>query len=122
MKAGDTFLLPGYDDHLWLIISDPALNPDKILIVSFISWRRHYDQSCIMEQGEHPFVKHRTLVNYSSAMVTTDAKLEARKKERALKMKEPLSAELLERIRRCARGSNVPLDCIELLIEQELLE
>jgi hypothetical protein len=40
MQAGDTFYLPdkAADGHLWVVISEPAKNPDRILLVSMTSY------------------------------------------------------------------------------------
>jgi hypothetical protein len=44
MEAGDTFYLPDKvaDGHLWVVISNPAKNPDRVLLVSMTSY--HVDR------------------------------------------------------------------------------
>ena len=68
MNAGDTFLvaLPGtsYDSHLWIVISDPDADAERIVIVSLTSHRADKDQACLLRVGDHPYVKHDTCVNY----------------------------------------------------------
>jgi hypothetical protein len=86
MNAGDTFLTPGVDDHLWMVISEPSLDP-SLVVVCFLSWQPHYDQSCIVEAGEHPFVTHSTCVNYPGATIVTDSTLEHLKSKGRLKLK-----------------------------------
>ena len=34
MDAGATFLFVAVDIHLWIIISDPSIDPDNVLIVN----------------------------------------------------------------------------------------
>ena len=80
MTAGETFLLPGLDDHLWMVLSDPAREPN-LVVVFFLSWQPQYDQACVLQAGDHPFIKHSTCVNYPGARVVADAKLEAMKSE-----------------------------------------
>jgi hypothetical protein len=118
MKSGDTFLLPGLDDHLWMVISDPAADPDRVVVVCFLTWQLKYDQACIVEQGEHPFVTHSTCVNYPAARVETDAALERLKQRAVLKPKVPLSNQLLTRIRRSAENSDIPTEPFEILRSQ----
>jgi hypothetical protein len=77
MRAGDTFLFPGADDHLWMIISDPLVDPANVVIVLFVSWTEKYDQACILRGGEHPFVKHHTCVQYPGARIVSNVKLES---------------------------------------------
>jgi hypothetical protein len=118
MNAGDTFLLPGLDDHLWMIISDPTVDPHRVVVVCFLTWQLKYDQACIVEQGEHPFVTHSTCVNYPAARVESDAGLERLKSKAVLKLKAPLSHELLGRIRRSAENSDIPTEAFEVLRSQ----
>jgi hypothetical protein len=75
MVGGATFLFPGADDHLWMLISDPLVNSNAVVIVCFLTHQQQYDQACVLTGGEHPFVKHATCVNYPGAKVTTLAKL-----------------------------------------------
>src|SRR5690349_7712362 len=118
MNAGDTFLTPDVDDHLWVIISDPAMDSERLVVVCFLSWREHHDQACVIEPDEHPFVKHSTCVNYPGATVVNDATLESLRGKGKLRAKAPVSPELLERIRRSAEAADIPTECYEILREQ----
>jgi hypothetical protein len=118
MKAGDTFLAPGFDDHLWMVISDPSIDPDNVVIVFFLSWQPHYDQACIVQAGEHPFVKHATCVEYPAARITTNQKLDEGLASGKLKHKAPLSADLLGKIRRSAAASDITADAYGILRQQ----
>ncbi len=64
MNAGDTFKIPqpetSLDTHLWVVISDPAADAENILIVNFTTSRADSDKACILQPGEHPFVRHET--------------------------------------------------------------
>jgi hypothetical protein len=44
MKAGDTFRIPALgtslDSHLWVVISDPSVDPQHVLIVNFTTRRK----------------------------------------------------------------------------------
>ncbi len=57
MIAGETFLLPEFDDHLWAIISDSGANTEQIVIVLFVSWTEKYHQACVLHAGQHSFIK-----------------------------------------------------------------
>jgi hypothetical protein len=124
VRAGDTFLFVREEPrHLWTIISDPELDPERVLIVNFTSWQAYHDQSCVLEGGVHPFVHHRTCVNYRQARVTTVSALEALQQDGLLEPHEHLSPELLRRIRNCAGDSRVmPLECFSILDDQDLLD
>jgi hypothetical protein len=66
MNAGDTLLIdaPGttLDSHLWIVISDPALDPQRVVLVNMTSHRADKDQACVLEMGDHPYVSHRTCI------------------------------------------------------------
>ena len=101
-----------------MVISDPVLDADHVVIVFFLTWQPHYDQSCIVDDGEHPFVKHATCVNYPAAKVTTNSKLEENVAKGKLKIKTPLSLALLERIRASAADSDIPSEPYDILRRQ----
>lgn len=67
-EIGDTFQLSNrstiIDIHLHIIISDPTQNPNQIVTANFTKWRADKDQSCIVEVGEHPFIRVRSCVDY----------------------------------------------------------
>jgi hypothetical protein len=121
MTAGETFLLPGLDDHLWMVISDPVKTPEELVVVCFLSWQPQYDQACVLEAGDHPFIKHSTCVNYPGARVVSDAKLESLKAGGALRTKDPLSTHLLARIRESAANADIPTECYDALRRQGLV-
>lgn len=117
MQAGVTFLIPDKDDHLWMIISDPDQNTDCV-VVCFLSWREKHDQACVVSLGEHPFVKHDTCVNYRGAMVVSLERLLELDASNSLRYKEPLSPELLQRIRSSAENSDIPTRAYNILRDQ----
>lgn len=69
MKLGDAFI---WREHLWCVISIP--NADGIVVlVNFTSHEPGCDESCVIEVGEHPFVKQKTVIDYNLAQVFTPA-------------------------------------------------
>ena len=127
MNAGDTFRIPqpgtSLDSHLWIVISDPALDPDQVLIVNFTTRRKDSDVACILQAGEHPFVQHETCVNYGQAKVVSVAQIEALLRKGLLSHHAAVSTKLLKRIRDGAGASErMALDHADILIKQGLLE
>jgi len=118
MTAGDTFLVPDSDDHLWVVISDPNVDPSRVVIVCFLSHQPHYDQACVLEPGDHPFIKHPTCVNYPDARIESAALLERLKGDGRLKPKTPLSSGILDRIRSAAEDSEIPTEGYDILRRQ----
>ncbi len=121
MHAGDTFLIPGDDDHLWAIISDPAKDLENVVVVLFLSWAEKYDQACALHAGDHPFIKHDTCVGYRGAKVLSNRRREELRRAGKLRLKAPLSAQLLELIRNKAEVSDIPSGAYSALRNQGLV-
>jgi hypothetical protein len=127
MKAGDAFRIPepgtSLDSHLWVVISDPSIDPQRVLVVNFTTRRKDSDPACILQAGEHPFVHHETCVNYAGAKVVTGAQIQKLLQKGLLTNHAALSAALLKRIRDGAAASErMSLDHADILIDQGLLE
>lgn len=124
MKAGDTFQLVGVaDQHLWIVISDPMAFAQIVLFVNVTSFDQFVDQTVILDAGDHPFIQHRSCVNYPRARVATDAQLEALKAGGRLQLREPVTAAVLTRIRLGACESRyIKMDHLQILKDQGLVE
>ena len=118
MNAADTFLISDFDDHLWAVISDPAVDARNVVVVLFVSWTEKYDQACVLNGGEHPFIKHRTCVQYPGAKVVSGERLEQLRQEGKLRAKAPLSPALLSMIRQNAANADIPTRAYEIRREQ----
>lgn len=109
MNIGDTFYLRGPENprpHLWVVLSDPMIDPKQVLVVNFTTERPDSDRTCIVGPGEHPCLSHTSSVNYARARILTDQQLEKAKEDHALDPQEPVSAELLRRIQAGAAVSD----------------
>jgi hypothetical protein len=123
VTSGQTFLpVDGADDHLWIVISDTTQDPDELVIVCLLSWRPYHDQACVLHAGEHPFIKHDTCVNYPGALFASREILEARVAEGKIKLKAPISADLLKKIRDSAGDSDMPGKYLKKLYDQGLVD
>lgn len=125
MKAGDVFrLTKGADKHAKIIISDPENFPANVLFVGMTSWDPHEDQSCILLKDEHSTcIIPRTCVTYSRGNAkASNADLDSMVKAGLIKVFEPVSDELLARIRQGAMTSQrTPKDFKTMLVEQGLV-
>ena len=95
MDAGTTFLRSDSDKHLWIIISDPELDPENVLIVNFTSLDARKEAVCTLCVGDHPWIRHDTCVNYADAVVTSLTKLYAAKDAGAILLHNPVSDAVL---------------------------
>ena len=124
MKAGDTFFLHGKaaDRHLWVILSDPDIEPDHVLFVSMTSHDVTKESVCLIDAGEHPFVVHATCMAYDMIKVARLDQLRNLEAKGLLKPYQPVSTLLLERIRMGASLSRrISEENLEILIRQGLL-
>jgi len=67
LNIGDAFLLstPPNDKHLFVVVT-PTQN-GKYLCVNVISKRNNSDTFCVLQQGDHPFIRHDSVINYKKA-------------------------------------------------------
>ena len=102
MRAGDTFFLwrEAADEHLWVIISDPAVDPGRVLFVSMTSYDVSKENACLIAAGEHPFVTNRTCIAYDKAREASLDDLGMLRDAGMLRARAPVSPELLGRIRK----------------------
>ena len=124
MNAGDTFRPadPAVDIHLWVIISNPLLDASRVLIVSLTTLKPKKEAVCVLDVGDHPFIKHKTCVAYNLANAPSLAQLERARDSGDLIPDVPVSAEVLSRIREgAALSTKLPIDYGELLDSQGLL-
>ncbi len=127
MKAGDTFFVQQvgklYDSHLWMVLSDPALNANQVLIVSLTTWGKEDDPACVLNVGDHPFVRQKSFIKYSHAKVVTNQQLEEFHAQRQIHVQPPLSAGVLKRVRDGAAESRfMALGHADILIDQGLID
>lgn len=125
MKAGDVFrLVKAADKHAKVVISDPERFPEKVLIVGMTSWDPHEDHSCVLLKDEHSTcVIPRTCITYARGNAkASNADLDAMVRANLITVFEPVSPNLLARIRAGAMLSRrTPNDFKRLLIEQGLV-
>lgn len=116
MKPGDTFHIAG---HLWVVASLPIAD-GSIAMVNFTSHAPPCDETCVVSAGEHPFIKHKTIIKYCWATMVTPQK-QAEVKQRA-RPDAPVSAKLLERIQKGALVSEATKPKIAAAIEATLAQ
>lgn len=85
--------------HLWAILWGPAGTAGAYLAVHFTTLRPYSDRTCILDVGDHPFVRHPTSVAYRDVLRWTDERLAQFIAEGIAKPRQPLDAPVLQRIR-----------------------
>ena len=111
-KEGDTFLYryPYENRHLMLIVSKviSQSNVTQCVCTMVSSWKDnspYCDPACILNKGDHPFIEHRSYIAYSeTTMFREDMLINLIEHGEAIPQ-EPLSEELLVRIKASAERS-----------------
>ena len=124
MKAGDTFRSANLsvDIHLWVVISDPQQDPSRVLIVSLTTYNPKKESVCLIDIGDHPFVRHKTCVAYNFAKAPSLVQLKQVSEAGQLIPDVPVSLEVLRRIRDgAALSKKLSVDHYEILDSQGLI-
>ncbi|MHC5055762.1 MAG: hypothetical protein ACYTKD_13715 [Planctomycetota bacterium] len=111
IEAGNSFFAPWPEPdcvtHLFFVLSDPSVDREHVLVVPVMAWDADYKEStCLVDPGEHPFIKHTSYVNYGCAELAPADLIEERLVSGEFRTREPASPELLEKIRRGAEQSD----------------
>lgn len=104
MNAGDTFLMPdAIGSHLYFILA--VLDDGSIAVCHITEARRYVERACLINAGEHEFVKKESAVRYDAAYICPAGENLAAFERQIRKPFGPFSKELLDRIRRGALAS-----------------
>lgn len=123
IATGKTFLVPsGPGHHLFFIVLGPIIMPmggkePQFVSVNATTIKENlpFDDACILNPGDHPFIRHKSYISYRYARVDTMGHLE--------KMKdiwiphEDCSPEVLERIVAGAKRSRLVRRDLKLLFK-----
>lgn len=119
MKPGDTFLGGGEvhgSHHLWVVVNNPAAHGGEAVIVNVSTQRPGAETTCVLSEGEHPFIQHQSYVRYQSARKVGVPALQAAVKAGLLKPRAAVNAALLAKIKAGAQASPLlPLELRALL-------
>ena len=103
--------------HLWMVCS----LPDAIGclgLFNLTSWRPSCDENCIVDPGEHPFVKRRSVVRYQDGRLATPT--QQYKLSIVALSRPPLSLTLLAKVQEGALRSDLTAQNIQALIADSI--
>lgn len=128
LEIGNTFVKQAgtIPSHLYIIISDPSANPERVVVVNLTSWRKTAvglnDASCIVNKGEHKFIKSKSYIYYRKAICASLENLQKAIDGGAITLRENCSDALLNKILEgAAKSQFTPIGIIGVLKEQELI-
>ncbi len=99
LSCGDTFLTGDGDEdnyHLWIIVT--PVSQGEVVTVCLVTAHKKTERLVVLNQGEHPFVKHESAVSYIFSKIRSIADIEALLANRFAQRKEPMSPDILRRI------------------------
>jgi hypothetical protein len=104
MKAGDVFHLPDFAGGHYNFVLEVCAD-GSVITCNFTDCLYHSDWTCVVEVGEHDCITKKSVVNYRQADYC-EAGESVEALERLIESrKQPLSAELLAKIRQGALNS-----------------
>lgn len=105
IKGGTVYGMAGHSEHLIILCSDPVfygeIGTEAVLSVNVSSWRegsKLNDPTCILDVGDHPFIRHKSFCVYSKAVPLNVLRLEARVTDGTIKDLGIIKPEILERV------------------------
>ena len=116
-NAGDVFQPKGH--HCYVIISDTERDPNQLVLVNFTGLEFYKDQSCIIHVGEHLFITKETCMNYAKARIADRSMLEQAEAAGLTPRWDPVSPELLARIRSGAEQTNELPQDVEVFLRAQ---
>lgn len=113
-KEGDTFLYryPKQTYHLFFVVTNIiSVNGVVQYVCSMVSsWKdgsKFCDPACVLNAGEHPFIEHKSYVAYRETILFREDQLIDLLANGNAISKEPLSGELLQKIKNAAQYSDM---------------
>lgn len=103
VKAGVCVHLRSADNllsHLWVVLTDPQGDPPQVALVNLTKHKPDLDQTVVLNVGDHPFIKQKTIVNYARATTVEASRLEgAMRADITMQHKIDCTPKLLDTIR-----------------------
>jgi len=100
-KVGDTIKFENFSggyEHLWIVITPPHGDPPQVIIVNVTSLKANSDRTIILDVGDHPFIKHPTVIYYTDAKIVRVSEVEKIQQELRNSGNAPINARLLSKI------------------------
>lgn len=101
LQIGSTFLLGSDDDilHLHVIVAGPTTQKEVVLASITTLRTTTFDRLLILREGDHPFLRHDSAVACAFAQIVRLPDLQLKLDQRSIRLKEPMDAALVRRIR-----------------------
>ena len=109
-------------EHLYIVISNCNDNTGRVVIVNFSTWNEQSDNSCVLNDGDHPFISRKSCVSYENAKLKLVSRIKALVDDGTITPHDPVDRDTMLRILDGAEKSRrLPLGCGEVLRQQKLI-
>lgn len=110
---------PGVPRHLWLVLSDPAQDAERVVIANLSTKPGPDEPGCQVMPGEHPGVSRPSYLRSEHARIVTAAQLERLSSEGLISPAHPGFDALLRRLQAAlAASAHAPLGAKAILERQ----
>jgi adenylyl- and sulfurtransferase ThiI len=120
-EQGTVYLLAGR--HYYFIISDPSLDPGNVVAVNMTTFRGFgsEDHSCVLSEGEHQIIRHKSWIKYEKAEVTSLKMLNHRYAVNAISevVSEKCRSVVMRRILAGAAASGMTPKKVRVILERQ---
>lgn len=83
--------------HLWAVVAQSSCTT-KVLIVNVTTFWSHSDPTVILNNGDHPFIKHKSSINYAEMREVGTALIIDKIKKGVIKIQNDLEVHILQKI------------------------
>jgi hypothetical protein len=118
-SPGTVFLRSGDDNHFWVVLSDPAKDQERVLVVNWTTYEAYKEQTCILEAGEHICITRRSCVYYIGARIERLSALQYAELCNNILVRGKLDDQVLQRIREGADKSDNMLKAGPSLLREQ---
>lgn len=118
--AGSTlYITDGAGPHLWLVLSDPVGGAVRgwVVTVMIVTHKKWSDDTVILQPGDHPFVRHESSVNYSTACERKVDLILRQMHRNRCELRETLDGEILARVQQGLLDSPRTVNAIRALCQ-----
>lgn len=121
-SVGDSFRGDGEGSHLYVIITSPSAVDGRFVIVNLTTKRdrRGEDHTCVLQVGDHPYIRRDSIVLYAEAYITDELTFRAVASSGKVLLEDSFTPEVLKRIQQGGIASRFTPNKIKAALRAEL--
>lgn len=84
--------------HLCILLTDPVGPPEQILTVTVVTAGDNFDSACVLNAGDHEFIKHKSYVAYATCRIDFASRIKECVASGEFSGREMLKEEVFKRV------------------------